>query len=87
MERNAAEKETKQAFKALHDMKLQLDESLRNLIDVNNSRQKLLDDKNHLAILFDEKELLASQLHQIQGSLKSQLDSANKLADDEAKVN
>ena len=86
LDKNSAEKETKQTVRALHDKKLQLDESLRNLVDVDNSRQKLLDEKNNVVLSLDEKEVQASQLNQINADLKSQLDSANKLADDEAKV-
>ena len=86
VEKSVAERETKQSLAALHNTKLQLDESLRNLVDLNNQRQALLDEKRFVARQLEEKEVLVTQLNQSQASLKTQLDNSIKVATDETKV-
>ena len=86
IEKNLLEKELKNTFARLHDMKLQLNESLRNLTEVNDSRKKIIDEKNRLREEMEEKELSESQCKQTQLSLKTQLTSTIKLLHDETNV-
>ena len=86
IEKNLIEKELKNTSATLHDMKLQLNESLRNLTDVNDSRKQIIDEKNRLSEELEEKELSESQCKQTQLSLKTQLTSTIKLLHDETNV-
>ena len=86
IEKNLIEKELKNTSATLHDIKLQLNESLRNLTDVNNSRKQIIDEKNRLSEELEEKELSESQCKQTQLSLKTQLTSTIKLLHDETNV-
>ena len=86
VEKNLIEKELKNTSATLHDIKLQLNESLRNLTDVNNSRKQIIDEKNRLSEELEEKELSESQCKQTQLSLKTQLTSTIKLLHDETNV-
>ena len=86
LEKESAEKERKQAVTSLNDLKLQLDEALRNLVDANTSRQKLSEDRNNLIRHSDEKEVLVSQLQQQQSNLKKKLSNALKRIEEETKV-
>ena len=85
-EKHMADRETKQTMAALHDTKLQLEESLRNQADMENCRRKLSDENHELTRKLEEGELLISQLQQIRISLNTQLDNTQRMADDEAKV-
>ena len=86
IEKNLLEKELKNTSARLHDMKLQLNESLRNLTEVNDSRKQIMDEKNRLREELEEKELSESQCKQTQLSLKTQLTSTIKLLHDETNV-
>ena len=86
IEKNLIEKELKNTSAKLHDIKLQLNESLRNLTDVNDSRKQIIDEKNRLREELEEKELSESQCKQTQLSLKTQLTSTIKLLHDETNV-
>ena len=86
IEKNLIEKELKNTSATLHDIKLQLNESLRNLTDVNDSRKQIIDEKNRLSEELEEKELSESQCKQAQQSLKTQLTSTIKLLHDETNV-
>ena len=86
IEKNLLEKELKNTSARLHDMKLQLNESLRNLTDVNDSRKQIIDEKKRLSEELEEKELSESQCKQTQLSLKTQLTSTIKLLHDETNV-
>ena len=86
IEKNLLEKELKNTSTTLHDMKLQLNESLRNLTDVNDSRKQIIDEKIRLREELEEKELSESQCKQTQLSLKTQLTSTIKLLHDESNV-
>ena len=86
IEKNLIEKDLKNTSTKLHDIKLQLNESLRNLTDVNNSRKQIIDEKNRLSEELEEKELSESQCKQTQLSLKTQLTSTIKLLHDETNV-
>ena len=86
IEKNLIEKELKNTSATLHDMKLQLNESLRNLTDVHDSRKQIIDEKNRLSEELEEKELSESQCKQAQLSLKTQLTSTIKLLHDETNV-
>ena len=86
IEKNLLEKELKNTITTLHDMKLQLNESLRNLTDVNDSRKQIIDEKNRLREELEEKELSESQCKQTQLSLKTQLTSTIKLLHEETNV-
>ena len=86
IEKNLLEKELKNTSTTLHDMKLQLNESLRNLTDVNDSRKQIIDEKNRLREELEEKELSETQCKQTQLSLKTQLTSTIKLLHDETNV-
>ena len=69
-----------------NDLKLQLDEALRNLNDSNASRQKLSEDRNNRIRKSNENDLLISQLQQHQSNLKNQLSSTLKRVEEETKV-
>ena len=86
IEKNLLEKELKNTSARLHDMKLQLNESLRNLTEVNDSRKQIMDEKNRLREELEEKELSETQCKQTQLSLKTQLTSTIKLLHDEINV-
>ena len=86
VEKNLIEKELKNTSATLHDIKLQLNESLRNLTDVNNSRKQIIDEKNCLSEELEEKELSESQCKETQLSLKTQVTSTIKLLHDETNV-
>ena len=86
VEKNLIEKELKNTSTTLHDIKLQLNESLRNLTDVHDSRKQIIDEKNRLSEELEEKELSESQCKQAQLSLKTQLTSTIKLLHDETNV-
>ena len=86
IEKNLLEKELRNTSTALHDIKLQLNESLRNLTDVNDSRKQIIDEKNRLREELEEKELSETQCKQTQLSLKTQLTSTIKLLHDESNV-
>ena len=85
-EKHMTEKETKQTTAALHDTKLQLEESLRNQADMESYNKKLFNENHDLTRKLEETELLTSQLQQIRISLNTQLENAQRMADDEAKV-
>ena len=85
-EKESLEKERKQMTLSMNDLKLQLDEALRNLNDSNTSRQKLSEDRNKIIRKSNENDLLISQLQQHQSNLKKQLSSTLKRVEEETKV-
>ena len=85
-EKIVAEKENKQILAELHNLKMQLDESLMNIADVENCRRKLSDENSVLCRQAEEAQLQASQLEQIRTSLKAQLETAQRMIKDEEKV-
>ena len=85
-EKESLEKERKQMTLSMNDLKLQLDEALRNLNDSNASRQKLSEDRNKRIRKSNENDLLISQLQQHQSNLKKQLSSTLKRVEEETKV-